>query len=387
MRRHVSIGLVLGLIGWLGVNTSCAQSISGTELQERVKAHINERMYDCCRSVTLTKKADGVYEGFALLLNGVRSGLEVRVSGRDIAYTFVRSAPPAGEREQSGPENIQPSHASLEELETIVRQQETEIARLDELCRQAGIDPQAPPVPPADESPRDTPEPSAAKATFTSSMYTQIRKGMTYRQVVDALGTRGEQIGSSYFDGAANEVYVWVNLDDSHICVVFRDGIVLVKAQSGLPGIAPLPRSQADQDESLEFTRFRNWQLAQEADGRLALLGLSLSQWLDKTSTHLADGSPGEPARIEIVEQDDGLAIKLAQHSPQYGTRDTIFHLTCVPPENASPDLPAGMEIETLCVPSGMTIDGKESGPAQAWKAMTELAGLNADGQGRPADR
>lgn len=371
------------------------------ELQERVKAHINERMYDCCRSVTLTERADGVYEGFALLLNGVRSGLEVRVSGRDIAYTFVRSAPPAGEQEQSGPEDTQRSHASLEELETIVRQQEAEIARLKELCRRAGIDPETPPVPPADESSRDAPEPSdspagdaapwkaseprtpsAAKATFTSSMYTQIRKGMTYRQVVDALGAQGEQISSSYFDGAANEVYVWVNPDDSHICAVFRDGTVLVKTQSGLPGIAPLPRSQADQDESLEFTRFRNWQMAQEVDGRFALLGLSLSQWLDKTSQGLADGSPGEPAQIEIVEQDDGLAIKLVQHSPQYGTRDTIFHLTCVPPEDAGPDIPAGMEIETLCVPSGMTVDGKESGPAQAWKVMAELAGMNQDNAG-----
>src|SRR3989339_574836 len=101
MRRSTYAAIALGLIGWLGANTPRAQGISRIELQERVKAHINERMYDCCRSVMLTERPDGTYEGFALLLNGVQSGLEVRVSGQDIAYTFTRLKPPVQPAGQS----------------------------------------------------------------------------------------------------------------------------------------------------------------------------------------------------------------------------------------------------------------------------------------------
>jgi hypothetical protein len=84
MRRHIYAAIALGLIGWLGPNIPQAQGISRVELQERVKAHINERMYDCCRSVMLTERPDGTYEGFALLLNGIQSSIEVRVSGQTL---------------------------------------------------------------------------------------------------------------------------------------------------------------------------------------------------------------------------------------------------------------------------------------------------------------
>lgn len=146
--------------------------------------------------------------------------------------------------------------ARLEELERLARQQEAEIARLMDLCRRAGIEPEARPAdPPAsraiEASPADANDAVLTEGrdprmamiegpVFTSSMYTQIRKGMTYRQAADALGAEGDPISTSCFDGAANEVYIWANPDDSHICVVFRDGAVLVKAQSGLPGIGSL---------------------------------------------------------------------------------------------------------------------------------------------------
>jgi hypothetical protein len=333
MDRRIATAIVLGLIGWVGVNASCAQGISRVELQERVKAHINERMYDCCRSVTLTERPDGTYEGFAFLINGVQSPLEVRVSGRDIAYTFTKLTPPTGLE----PDDSQQPH----------------------------------------NGPSVAPGPPAEDVTFTSSMYTQLQKGMTYRQVVDALGSKGEQLSSSYFDGVANQVYVWANSDDSHICVVFRDGTVLVKTQSGLPGIAPLPPLKAPKDDSADFGRFKDWQLAQETNGRMTLLGLSLSQWLEKVSRTLSSGGTGAPTQVEIVEQDDELAVKLAKRDPQGGTHDRTFYLACLSPDDTGIEVSPGAQIEVLCVPSRMMIDGNESGPAQAWKAMAELAGLN----------
>ncbi len=346
MRRQIHTAIILGLIGWLGGNTPCAQGIGRIELQERVKAHINERMYDCCRSVMLTERPDGAYEGFALLLNGVQSGIEVRVSGQDIAYTFTRLKPPVQPAEQ--PHSYMPAPVEAEAAATT--SQETEASQT------------AP----------------AADLAFTSSMYTQIQKGMAYRQVADLLGADGEQLSSSYFDGAANQVYVWANSDDSHICAVFREGTVLVKTQSGLPGIAPLPPLQGTQSESGEFEQFQNRQLATELDGRTTGLGLSLGQWLEKVS----EAKAGEPAQIEVVEQEDGLTITLTRRDPANVARKTVFYLTCVPPEDTGIESPASVEIEALCIPSRMTEDGKESdNPAQTWQAMAQLAGLNADNQ------
>jgi hypothetical protein len=344
MRRYTYVVIALGLIGWLGVNTPAAQGISKTEIQERVKAHINERMYDCCRSVMLTEKPDGTYEGFALLLNGIQSSIEVRVSGQDIVYTFTRLKPPAQPADRS-PVNVPARNVTPAD---VAAAQET-------------------------EAPLTAP---AADLTFTSSMYTQIQKGMTYRQVADLLGAAGEQLSSSYFDGVANQVYVWANPDDSHICVVFQDGAVLIKTQSGLPGIAPLPPLQDGQTESDEFEEFRNRQLARKVDGRIVLLGLSLSQWLEDVSNTRSS----EPGQVEVIEQDDELGVKLTRKDPGGAIHDTTFHLKCLPAENV--ESPAGVEIEGLCIPSRMTEDGKESAnPALTWKAMADLAGLGEGDQ------
>jgi hypothetical protein len=297
----------------------------------------------------LTARPDGTYEGFALLLNGVQSGLEVTVSGQDIKYTFTKLTPP-----------VQPAGQSRGDMPAPVG------AAVNDTASQEAEAPQTP---------------SAADLTFTSSMYTQIQKGMTYRRVADVLGAGGEQLSSSYFDGAANQVYVWTNPDDSHICVVFRDGTVLVKTQSGLPGIAPLPPFQNTPSESREFEQFRNWQLARDLDGRITLLGFSLSQWLEKVS----DTKSGEPAQVEIVEQDDRLTVKLTRKDPQGAAHDTTFYLTCLPPEGRGIENSAGVEIEVLCIPSRMTNDGKESdSPALTWKAMSVVAGLNVDDQESP---
>ncbi len=348
MHKPMYVAVVLGLVGWLGACTPRAQGISRIELQERVKAHINERMYDCCRTVVLTERADGTYEGFALLLNGIQSSIEVRVSGRDISYTFTRLKPPVRPAEDSSGE----APASDAAAGDITASQEA----------------QAPQTPPAG-------------LTFTSSMYTQIQKGMTYRQVADLLGAAGEQLSSSYFDGAANQIYVWANPDDSHISVVFRDGIVLVKTQSGLPGIAPLPPFQGEQSKSDDLEPFRTRQLATEIGGRITLLGLSLGEWLEKVS----DLGSGEPPQIEITERNDELAVRLVYKDPQGAPHDTTFYLTCLPAEGENVQKLTDMGTEILCIPSHMMDDHEQSDdPALTWEAMVGLAGLNTGDEEPP---
>lgn len=346
MDRHIYAAIALGLIGWLGGNALGAPGISTAEVQERVKAHINDRMYECCRSVTLTENPDGTYEGFALLINGVRSGLHVRVSGQDISYAFTNAKSPV-ESAAPSPSDMPASGATA----------------ADATASQEAEAPQTP---------------TAVDLTFTSSTYTQIQKGMTYRQVADVLGADGEQQSSSYFDGAANQVYVWINADESHICVVFRDGAVLVKTQSGLPGIAPLPPFQAVKSELHEFERFHNWQLARELDGRISLLGLSLSQWLEKVNSVRSV----EPAQVEIAEQEDGLAVNMVRKDPQGVAHHITFFLTCLSPGDEGIEGATGAEIDVLCIPSHMTNDDKETNsPDLTWKAMAELSGLNTADQ------
>jgi len=119
----------------------------------------------------------------------------------------------------------------------------------------------------------------------------------------------------------------------------------------------------------------------------MTLLGLSLSQWLEKVSGALSSGSTGEPTQVEIVEQDDGLAVRLARRDPQGGTHETTFYLVCLPADDAGVDSRLDAPIEVLCVPSRMTVDGAESGPAQAGKAMAELAGLNQSRPGSSTNR
>lgn len=349
-RIHVTVAAIL--IGWLAFGAPSARAINKVDLQEQVKAHINERMYDCCRSVTLTERPDGVFEGFALLINGLQSPLEVRISGSEITYTFTRLTPPASVPVATEPADKQPPDNGPPAVVTA-----------------------------ADSTASATPD---TDDTFTSSMYDQIQKGMGYRQVADILGAAGEQLSSSYFDGAANQVYVWANPDDSHICIIFRDGLALLKTQAGLPGIAPLPPFEGQKDEAADSTEFNEWLLVRETDGRMVLTGLSLGQWIEKAGRSLSSVDPNKPASIEVIEQDDGLAVKLVRADPKTGPHDTLFYLKCLSPEEAGVEVPPGGQIEAVCVPTRMTADGRDSGPAQAWKAMADLAGLSPSGPSAP---
>jgi hypothetical protein len=111
-----------------------------------------------------------------------------------------------------------------------IDQLQREITRLRALCREAGVNPE--PAVAVDDTP--SAESHDAPTVYTRREYDEITEGMTYRQVAETLGADGDRIASSQDNGAVNEVRVWVNPDDSHICLVFRNGVVLVKTQADL---------------------------------------------------------------------------------------------------------------------------------------------------------
>ncbi|UCD50837.1 MAG: hypothetical protein JSW27_25345 [Phycisphaerales bacterium] len=250
MYRLAMILLVLAGGALLAGNAAATEDSDASQLAERVRAHINEQMYKTCKSVVLQHKANAVYRGHAEFLNGVRVDLEVSTSDGAIEYRFL----PRPELSTLATEK------RLVELEATVTWQKAEIARLRGLCLRAGIEvdppgPQATPARSEDVNSIATESTSESQPIvyedreaiaeepprFTWRVYERIRKNMGYADVANMLGDGGDLISGSYFDDARNDVIVWTNPDDSHICVVFRDGMVLVKTQFGLPESALEP--------------------------------------------------------------------------------------------------------------------------------------------------
>ena len=129
---HTRILLTLVLSGLLVTQSPDAADGNASELADRVKNHINERMYDTCKTVVLQRENDNLYAGHAEFLNGIKVGLELTVSDQRMEYTFVKP-----QREPSGIESAQ---TQIEQLQEIITRQDIEIARLRDLCAHAGID-------------------------------------------------------------------------------------------------------------------------------------------------------------------------------------------------------------------------------------------------------
>jgi hypothetical protein len=209
---------------------------------------------EACNDVVLRREVDAVFRGHAEFLNGVKVDLEVTTyPGGRIDYRFLQR-PQARVAGANGGSPLQTIEARLNELETLIAELETEIARLTQLCLRAGVDVRSPSTatdiplpensdgipedlieegPPAEDElwePADEEPPR-----FTWRSYERIQKAMSLAEVVNVLGDPGHPISRSHFDNAENEVFVWTNPDDSHICVVFRNKAVLVKTQFGLP--------------------------------------------------------------------------------------------------------------------------------------------------------
>jgi hypothetical protein len=237
---------MFALSGLLVARICGAAGWSASELSNLLKNHINDRLYNTCKTVVLEQQSETGYAGYAEFHNGVQVGLEVSVSGGRIEYAFVK---PQSERDAGA------TTTEIEQLQAIITHQQIEIARLRDLCAHAGIDAEtieADTVLIATEPTDPASEPDASSSIVDSQTssepapiwctrpaYDGIRKGMTRAQVAEKLGAEGRLISNSDFDRAINETYVWANPDDSHACIVFRNGKVLVKTQFGLPTAPP----------------------------------------------------------------------------------------------------------------------------------------------------
>lgn len=384
MNRHMCSTLAAACFCALAGGASVANAIGEAELQQRLTDHFNERMYNSCRTVVLTPEANNVYVGYVEFVNGKRSGLRVVVSGRHIDYAFEEATTSREPGQETGPHR---PPGTPEDLHALIDSLQAEIARLKAMCREAGIEPDAvksSPAPdrakpPADEGPTVPDEDQGflvtANLTFAGHLYSRIKREMTYPKVAELLGAEGDRISSSYFDGATNEVCVWANPDDSHICVVFQNGKVLVKTQFGLPGIAPAPDIRPGRVSSVDAERFGTWQLARPLHGRLTWLGLSFGQWLEKVRDGLLKKSSGRPANVDIIEDADQVTVRLTREDDDGTTHRIVIQLRCIGPDGLNLGVPEDVEIEKVCIPVRMRVGDKDSdSSAQTWKAMAALA-------------
>ena len=369
-RLTVSILLLLGV---LGVQTSAGQARSKGELERQLLTYLNDRLYDSCRTVVLAPAISDVHYGFAQFINGQRSDLKVTVSDERIEYMFLKPASSKTDPEQQ-PED--PLLDKLEELQATVERQAVEIARLRNLCGSRGLDPNRSQSPAPDSA--ITPASNAVVAstpnpTFTREMYDWIGRDMPREQVTEILGAPGSQISGSDFDGAVNEVYVWANPNDSFICIVFRDGKVLIKTQSGLNSTSSKPPQPVR-----EFDYFDAWQLARRIDGRIVPLDLSFGAWL--RNVYGSQSEPSPELAMNIIEEQDRVIVELPPQAREDYPDITALCLNYLPPDDENTDPNDVSVAERICIPAGTrTADEEKADPVQAWKIMATLAGLPED--------
>ena len=73
-----------------------------------------------------------------------------------------------------------------------------------------------------------------ASRTVSAAEFRQIQTGMTYQQVVQIVGFRGEETVRNEFAGTTTVMYQWVNAGGSNMNAMFQDGRLTQKAQAGL---------------------------------------------------------------------------------------------------------------------------------------------------------
>lgn len=68
----------------------------------------------------------------------------------------------------------------------------------------------------------------------TMARYNQVSNGMTYQEVVDAMGKEGKEVARS--GSGDNEIvtYSWVNSDGTNMTATFQGGKMVSKVQIGL---------------------------------------------------------------------------------------------------------------------------------------------------------
>ncbi len=66
------------------------------------------------------------------------------------------------------------------------------------------------------------------------SDYSQVRTGMSYREVVSIIGVEGAEISSFNMYDIENTIYQWKNSNGSNITLTFQNGRLTTKIQFGL---------------------------------------------------------------------------------------------------------------------------------------------------------
>jgi len=215
------------------------------------------------------------------------------------------------------------------------------------------------------------------KVKFTKGMYDQIENGMSYNEVVQILGQEGEQISSSDIEGYSTEMYMWQNLDGSNLNIVIQNGIVSMKNQFGLTGGITSTKAYSPEMLEKDIKRFKKWQLAERYYGNTNLLGISLGEWLERVRNVLENNPIGKPGQIEIIEKDSVITVKIIKEDVQGIVHNFAFYLSCSNIDEKELNIPDGVEIEKICIPSGVRATGERSNDSlETWIAMVTLAGL-----------
>jgi hypothetical protein len=71
-------------------------------------------------------------------------------------------------------------------------------------------------------------------STITLAAYDRVQVGMTYEEVVAAMGKEGKELSKQEFDGVVTAQYRWENGDGTNMIGQFRGGKLVSKSQSGL---------------------------------------------------------------------------------------------------------------------------------------------------------
>lgn len=69
---------------------------------------------------------------------------------------------------------------------------------------------------------------------ITAAEYAEIVEGMTYEEAARRIGDPGEPQGTATINGVSATIYGWANDDGSEAAIVFREGKMVLKTQSGL---------------------------------------------------------------------------------------------------------------------------------------------------------
>jgi len=79
------------------------------------------------------------------------------------------------------------------------------------------------------------------KPIITYDEYLRVQNGMTYKQVFNIIGVKGQETGRNFLDGVPGVmdsietvVYQWINNDGSNAIVMLLNDKVVQKSQFGL---------------------------------------------------------------------------------------------------------------------------------------------------------